>query len=197
MRKFSIIWLCVFLLSSCGVTSSLYYDVSLSKVESPIEKEVKIKKCTIPKSIQTENGLFFYDEYQYLFSDQFVSMLWQYDVNKGDRFNFVLQNVSKSTIKIYWNEIVYSDENSVVTKVDNKGFNDDAPMSIVPASLNFSGVVHPDTGCSTLFPKYSTQQHVSRIVGRKVKIYFPIEIDNKKLDYIFEFNIDGVGTKYE
>ena len=186
------------LLTSCALLHS-YYELSLYDVDSPFDKEVKIIEIQKPHKESGGHGVASYVGGQYLYEDDVISILWQYDIMEGNKFHFTLQNVSEYTIRIPWNEMLYTDIDRNVSSVDNRGYSDNFPISIAPSATTLSGTVYPNIGYSTLFPQYSSMNkfHKSEtLIGRRVQIYFPIEMNGKTFNYIFVFKIEDVAVEY-
>lgn len=209
---------CGALVASCGTSSVMaVYDVSLSSVERPENAkeqfgETKIVKLTENKENESIT------KYQY--EDQYIQIAWIYATNQ---LNFELVNKSGYTLKIDWDNVSYVDYCGNVSRIMHKGvkYNNReesqgtisipkggslkdmlVPTSNVYFDKGFGMYVPAKWVQTALFPCYYKKKSDMKAdiargtwIGKTIKVLFPIEIENVKNDYIFEFRVDGVLNK--
>ena len=120
-------------------------------------------------------------------------------------------------MKINWDEMVYVDETGTAQRVMHAGVkytdrNMSQPHSIIPKNSTITDIVLPTTKVNLdytstmlfgspatwkeqpLFPSYSSydEAKASGIFDKKVRIVFPIIIQDVQNEYIFEFQIDYI-----
>lgn len=199
MRKsFALLFAASVLFTSCGslfkVTS---YDVSLSAVESPADAKVKYGDTKIVSF--EEDG-----QSKYRYEDDYINISWYVGLKQ---FYFTLKNKSDYSLKIPWDDIVYVDVDGDTKRVMHSGVkytdrNASQPASIVPKNASISDVLLPtdnvsyDSGIGWtegyLFPQYSKQEDASnsRVLGKNIRVTFPIIIQDVQNEYTFEFSIN-------
>lgn len=184
-------------LSSCSFTK---YSVSLCKVESPVYAKQQYGETKIV-NFNDDNLT------KYTYEDEFIMITWY---TERDRFNFILRNKSDHTLKIPWDEMAFVDINGVAGRVMHSGVkyidrDISHPASVVPKESSVKDVVVPtdniynDTGkdgrwsIKALLPQYNSQEELdaSGVIGGKMKILFPVIIENVTNEYIFIFRIDN------
>lgn len=190
------------LLVSCGSLFKVTtYDVSLSSVESPADAKEKYGETKVVKVEQ--EGL---SKYQY--EDDYIKIFWYVS---STQFNFDLTNKSDYTMKLNWDDMAYVDEDGNTKRVMHSGVkytdrNSSQPASILPKNASLSDVLLPTDNVyfvsgsyggwreSSLFPRYSTNEEAqaSPALGKKVRIIFPIVIQDVVNEYVFEFSVDSV-----
>lgn len=199
MRKsFTLLFAASVLFTSCGslfkVTS---YDVSLSAVESPADAKVKYGDTKIVSF--EEDG-----QSKYRYEDDYINISWYVGLKQ---FYFTLKNKSDYSLKIPWDDIVYVDVDGDTKRVMHSGVkytdrNASQPASIVPKNASISDVLLPTDNISYnsgigwtegyLFPQYSKQEDASnsRVLGKNIRVTFPIIIQDVQNEYTFEFSIN-------
>lgn len=199
MRKsFALLFAASVLFTSCGslfkVTS---YDVSLSAVESPADAKVKYGDTKIVSF--EEDG-----QSKYRYEDDYINISWYVGLKQ---FYFTLKNKSDYSLKIPWDDIVYVDVDGDTKRVMHSGVkytdrNASQPASIVPKNASISDVLLPTDNVSYnsgigwtegyLFPQYSKQEDASnsRVLGKNIRVTFPIIIQDVQNEYTFEFSIN-------
>lgn len=199
MRKsFTLLFAASVLFTSCGslfkVTS---YDVSLSAVESPADAKVKYGDTKIVSF--EEDG-----QSKYRYEDDYINISWYVGLKQ---FYFTLKNKSDYSLKIPWDDIVYVDVDGDTKRVMHSGVkytdrNASQPASIVPKNASISDVLLPTDNVSYnsgigwtegyLFPQYSKQEDASnsRVLGKNIRVTFPIIIQDVQNEYTFEFSIN-------
>ena len=202
MNKSILICAAAMLLVSCGSLFKVTnYDVSLSSVESPADAKEKYGETKVVKIEQ--EGL---SKYQY--EDDYIKIFWYVS---STQFNFDLTNKSDYTMKLNWDDMAYVDENGNTKRVMHSGVkyterNSSQPASILPKNASLSDVLLPTDNVyyvsgsyggwreSSLFPRYNTNEEAqaSPALGKKVRIIFPIVIQDVVNEYVFEFSVDSV-----
>lgn len=202
MNKSILICAAAMLLVSCGSLFKVTtYDVSLSSVESPADAKEKYGETKVVKVEQ--EGL---SKYQY--EDDYIKIFWYVS---STQFNFDLTNKSDYTMKLNWDDMAYVDEDGNTKRVMHSGVkytdrNSSQPASILPKNASLSDVLLPTDNVyfvsgsyggwreSSLFPRYSTNEEAqaSPALGKKVRIIFPIVIQDVVNEYVFEFSVDSV-----
>lgn len=190
----------VLLLAGCSMYSYPNYSVSLCKVERPEDAKQQFGETKIV-SFNDENLT------KYTFEDEHIQILWymtRYSLH------FVLTNKSQHSIKIPWDDMVYVDIYGKTGRIMHSGVkyidrNNTQPASVVPKGTSLSDLVMPTDNVyyvsgqyggwreSPLLPRYSSQEEIksSGVVGKSIKVLFPIQIENVTNEYTFEFCIDG------
>ena len=114
-------------------------------------------------------------------------------------------------MKLNWDDMAYVDEDGNTKRVMHSGVkytdrNSSQPASILPKNASLSDVLLPTDNVyfvsgsyggwreSSLFPRYSTNEEAqaSPALGKKVRIIFPIVIQDVVNEYVFEFSVDSV-----
>lgn len=175
------------LLNSCSSVYS-YYSAILDTTESPT---IKVENCNNH------------------FNDEFIDIVW----NVSDKaFGFVLENKTKQSLKINWNDISYVDMNGYVDRVIHQGvklINKNSESQIpttLPGNSKISDILVPTKNiswwsggswnyeclikCETCLKRDINYTDTSYYFGKTMKILFPIEIGGEKKDYNFEFIIN-------
>ena len=202
MNKSILICAAAMLLVSCGSLFKVTtYDVSLSSVESPADAKEKYGETKVVKVEQ--EGL---SKYQY--EDDYIKIFWYVS---STQFNFDLTNKSDYTMKLNWDDMAYVDEDGNTKRVMHSGVkytdrNSSQPASILPKNASLSDVLLPTDNVyfvsgsyggwreSSLFPRYSTNEEAqaSPALGKKVRIIFPIVIQDVVNEYVFGFSVGSV-----
>ena len=206
MTKFFTLFLAaaLFIFTSCGVSKTTSYGVSLSAVESPSDAKVKYGDTKIV-SFEEEG------QSKYRYEDDYISMSWYVG---SKQFFFTLKNNSDYSIKIPWDDIVYVDAAGDTKRIMHSGVkyidrNASQPASVVPKNASISDILLPTDNVyyvsgqyggwreRYLFPRYDSQEAASQssMVGKKVRILFPIIIQDVQNEYTFEFTINDVTVK--
>lgn len=194
------------ILSSCGslfkITS---YSMSLVSVESPEDSKVKYGETKIVTSV-SDTGIS-----KYTYQDDYISIIWYFG---HKQLNFAITNKTGYSIKLPWDEMVYVDEDGQSMRVIHSGVkyidrNSPQAPSIVAKNATFDDILVPADNIyyvsgkyggweeKDLFPSYSNQEAAdeSSILGKTVRVVFPIIIQDITNEYIFEFKIDSVTVK--
>lgn len=211
--KILFVLIAIALSNSCGTTYNTYsesqnmYSVSLASVESPVNAKVRWGETKIVETYH--NGI---PQYQY--EDDYIRIAWHVS---STQFNFHLMNKTSYTIKINWDEMVYVDETGTARRVMHAGVkytdrNLSQPHSVIPKNTSITDIVLPTNKVQldytatilfgtpatweeqTLFPTYSSYEEVksSGILGKHVRIVFPIIIQDVLNEYVFKFQIDSI-----
>ncbi len=193
-------------LTSCGslfMTTS--YNTSLVSVESPADAKIKYGETKIVNTIG-EDGIS-----KYTYEDDYINIVWYIG---RTQLNFFLTNKSGYSIKLPWDDMAYVDENGRTMRVIHSGIrlvdrNAAQAPSVVPKNATLDDILIPSENIyyvsgqyggwqeSPLFPKYLSQEEAnnSPILGKTVRIIFPIIIQDVQNEYIFEFTVDSVVVK--
>lgn len=198
------------LLASCTVPSCAVYSIynlSLSSVESPVNAKERWGETKI--SHVFHGGL-----EKYCYEDDYIKIFWYVG---STQIGFDLTNKSLYTMKINWNEMVYIDENGRAERIMHTGVkyvdrNESQPHTIIPKNSTIVDSVIPTKNISydntntilfgssgkwveaPLFPTFYSKDEVleSGMLGKRVKIVFPIIIQDITNEYTFEFKIDDI-----
>lgn len=180
------------------------YGVSLASVESPADSKVQFGETKIV-NVEEEGQ----SKYQY--EDDFIKINW-YVGNK--QFYFDLTNKSGYSMKIPWDDITYVNEKGQTMRVMHSGVkyvdrNASQPASVLPKNASLSDILLPTDNVyfvsgqyggwreKSLFPNYQDQEsaNASPVLGKTVRVVFPILIQDVTNEYIFEFSVDNVTVK--
>lgn len=193
------------LMTSCGsMFKATSYGVSLASVESPADSKVQFGETKIV-NVEEEGQ----SKYQY--EDDFIKINW-YVGNK--QFYFDLTNKSGYSMKIPWDDITYVNEKGQTMRVMHSGVkyvdrNASQPASVLPKNASLSDILLPTDNVyfvsgqyggwreKSLFPNYQDQEsaNASPVLGKTVRVVFPILIQDVTNEYIFEFSVDNVTVK--
>ena len=205
MKKVLLLIATCALLSSCGslfkVTS---YNVSLASVESPADSKVKYGETKIVNFEEEGKSKFRYE-------DDFINISWYVG---GKQFYFTLNNKSGYSMKIPWDDVVYVDKDGQTRRVMHAGVkyadrNASQPATVVPKNASISDILLPTDNVyytsgtyggwneKYLFPQYKTQEDAnnSPVIGKTVRVIFPIIIQDVANEYTFEFTINSAEVK--
>ena len=187
--------------SSCGSLFKVtFYDVSLSAVESPADAKIKYGDTKIVSF--EEDG-----QSKYRYEDDYINISWYVGLKQ---FYFTLKNKSDYSLKIPWDDIVYVDVDGDTKRVMHSGVkytdrNASQPASIVPKNASISDVLLPTDNVSYnsgwiegyLFPQYTKQEDAanSKVLGKNIRVTFPIIIQDVQNEYTFEFSINNATVK--
>lgn len=206
MRKALLIALTAMLFTSCGsMFKTTIYSVGLKNVESPKNSKEQFGETKIVNV--EDNG-----QRKYQYEDDLIDIKWYVGSSK---FYFDLKNKSNFSFKIPWDDITYVNAIGEVKRTMHIGVkyidrNSSQPATTLPKNSTLSDILLPTDQVSfssstyssgwsegRLFPNYSTQVELdnSKIVGKSVRIVFPIIIENVTNEYIFEFNIESATIK--
>ena len=190
---------------SCSQSLYNQYSMSLSSVESPIDAKVRWGDTKIIETNTNGTPLYQYE-------DDYIKIIWS---STSTRFNFDLLNKTPFTIKINWDEMAYVDETGTAQRVMHAGTkyadrNMHQPHTVIPKNTSIVDVVLPtdkiyldhtptvllgmpaEWKSRPILPQFSSLKELmdSGILGKKVRILFPIIIQDVQNEYIFEFQID-------
>lgn len=193
-------------LTSCGslfMTTS--YNTSLVSVESPADAKIKYGETKIVNTIG-EDGIS-----KYTYEDDYINIVWYIG---RTQLNFFLTNKSGYSIKLPWDDMAYVDEDGKTMRVIHSGIrlvdrNAAQATTVIPKNATLNDILIPSENIyyisgefggwreSPLFPKYSSQEEAnnSPVLGKTVRIIFPIIIQDVQNEYIFEFSVDSVVVK--
>lgn len=185
-------------LTMVSCSSYPQYEVSLYKVESPENAKQQYGETKIV-DFKDENLT------KYIYEDDYIKIAW---FTKKTMFDFYLVNKTDHSLKIPWDEMAYVDINGQAGRVTHSGMkyaerNYAQPASVVPKGAYLADVVIPTANIYfddflgewrvldiIQLYGYETKAERSAIVGKRMKIVFPIIIENITNEYIFEFRVD-------
>lgn len=174
------------------------YRASLIEVEKPINPEIRYGETT---RISTEKGTGF------CYKDNVIDILI---VIKHSEFNFVLENVSDSSIKIIWDDAVFVDFDGSIEKVMHKGIkyterNNSQPSTTIIRNSKWEDAIIPTHLVYYEEPtKYRKGGWRERSIlppdepllfgyeTKQIKLMLPIQIKGIVNEYIFVFDVNYV-----
>lgn len=194
-----------FIFSSCGSLFKVSdYSVGLSKVETPANAKIQYGDTKIV-NVEEEG------KSKYRYEDDFIEITWFVGLKQ---FYFDLKNKSNYSIKIPWDDVSYVNEKGAVMRLMHNGVkyidrNASQPASVIPKNASISDILLPTDNVyytsgqyggwseKYLFPQYRTQEAAqkSEVIGKSVRIVFPIIIESVTNEYVFNFDIKGVTVK--
>jgi hypothetical protein len=196
----------MFVFNSCFPFCKIYptYTVStfgLYKVDTPVNFKIRFGEAEIVNTKEDRVSI-------YRYVDKYVEFTWSIDLK---RFHFDLKNKTNYSIKIPWDDVAFVNEEGEVMRLMHKGVkyidrNSPQVAYVVPKNAMISDVLVPvdnvyyDYGeyggwrVKPLFREYTSSEEVqnSGIIGKFVRIIFPIIIENVNNEYVFYFEITGV-----
>lgn len=204
-RKIFLVLACCVLLTSCR-HSLVTYDYRLSDVEqledaTERDGEYGIRKATS----QTGN---------YSYEDEIINSLWSIS---EDRMNFEITNKSDNSIRILWDEAAYVNIDNYSSRIMHSGMeytnrNLSLPPSIIVRKAflrdaaipldnisydDYEGwIIAPLIG-NTFYNEEEAQEFADKVIGRKIQLLLPMEINNTIHEYIFVFEIDDYSVSEE
>jgi len=160
-------------------------ETTLIKVEKPINDKIRYGKS----DIVTDKGI---TKYGYI--DNFINIVIYGD---GEKFNFILKNISDNTIKVIWNEAVFVDENGSTSKIMHVGtrYSDkdgDQPTSVIIKDASIDDIAVPTSKVrySDLLKKWVIDTYYPTTDNKDVKLMLPIQIKDVINEYVFNFTIN-------
>lgn len=203
MKRLFILSLISIALSSCGVSLySGYYNVGLSKVETP-----KSKNDRYGETIITNLGS--KDTLKYRYEDNYIDITWTISIKQ---FDFRLKNKSDNNLKIIWDETVYIDVDGSSNKIIHAGVkyvdkNSPQPASIVAKKAYIDDTIIPTKNIymnniysgwqeKAFLPIYASTKEVllrdsQKYIGKQIRIILPIQIEETINEYEFVFDVTG------
>lgn len=171
------------------------YISLLAEVEKPSNSEIRYgETMTIP----SENGIS-----KFTYKDNVIDIMIFADCSN---FNFVLQNISESSIKIVWDEAVFVNFDGSTEKVMHKGIKFSEKNGAQPATTIIKNAKWEDTVTPTHLVYYreatkyikggwDTYSMYPREKGLKpgqIKLMLPIRIKDVINEYVFVFDVQYV-----
>lgn len=171
------------------------YISLLAAVEKPSNTEIRYgETMTIP----SENGIS-----KFTYKDNVIDIMIFAD---RSNFNFVLQNISESSIKIVWDEAVFVNFDGSTEKVMHKGIKFSEKNGAQPATTIIKNAKWEDTVTPThlvyyreatkytegRWDTYSMYPTVEGLKPGQVKLMLPIQIKGVINEYIFVFDVQYV-----
>jgi len=201
MKKLLALLTILICVSGCAHRAN--YDINLAQVERPSDAKERYGESTIIKF--EEEG-----KTKYSFEDEMLKIVW---LPTAERFHFVISNKTSHSIRIIWDEAVYVDENGTSKRIMHQGVkysernNPQPPTTIVRGATVSDSIIPTDNVRyvrgryggwreSPLFPESSEQRQLleeraKALVGERVQVLLPIQIQDVVNEYIFVFSIDG------
>ncbi len=175
------------------------YDIGLLEVESPADAKLQFGETKVVSF--NEEG-----KNKYKYEDDYIDIIWYAG---AQQFYFVLKNKTNHSIKINWDDISYVDINGQVGRVMHSGVkynekNNSQPATTIPKGASISDILLPTDNVylslstwqqQNLIPSlYKTKQELKTsapgYVGKTMKIFMPILIENVQNDYTFTFIVE-------
>lgn len=165
-----------------------HFIATLQKVEKPSNSEVRYGET---KEITDKN----ITKFSYI--DNFIDIII---VAGHSQFDFIIKNVSESTIKVVWNEAVFVDVDGSTSKVMHLGTKYSQREGDQPASTIIKGAKLEDIAAPTKNVYYSDvlkewtsySLYVSAdkdATDQTIKLMLPIQVKDVINEYIFEFGL--------
>lgn len=180
------------------------YSIPLSRVEilnsdDPSAEQVKLLSSDSDGLVRAA------------YEDSLMQIIWKCD---GKRFKFDLLNKTSFPLTIDWNNIVYVDTDGLAGKVIHNGIkyvdrNQEQLKTIVPRLAKTTDFLVPSNNCvfqsggyfsyagwseNYLFPcvyknNKSLKAEAPNLIGKVMRIDFPIMIGDKEYNYAFYFEL--------
>ena len=154
-----------------------YYHFSVIKVDKP-------KSQTVKKGKLTENSIY---------EDNIISIKWNED---RQIFNFLLKNLTSSTMKVLWDEALIVNFDGFTERVLHKGSEPDAlnqaqQPSIIPSLAQLSDYFLSESyyGGKRLVGGYGGTKYREEFDGKQMRLILPIQVENAKYTYTFTFEL--------
>lgn len=167
------------------------YVSILSKVEKPSNPAIRYGKT---KTVESNS-----DITQYSYVDNVIDILI---VGDGEKFSFILKNISNNSIKIIWNEAVFVDFNGSTSKVMHSGIKYAQREGDQPATTIIKGAKIEDVAVPTCNIRYSSvlkewvedSMYPTRPNENpgQIRLMLPIQIKDVVNEYVFVFDVKYV-----
>ena len=168
------------------------YISLLSEVEKPTNSNVRYGETTI---IPSEDGIS-----KFSYKDDFIDIIIFADESN---FNFVLKNISDSSIKIIWDDAVFVNFDGSTEKVMHKGIKFSEKNAAQPATTIIKNAKWEDTVTPTHLVYYrestkyteggwdkkSMYPKEKALKPGQVKLMLPIQLKDIVNEYIFVFDV--------
>lgn len=184
------------------------YDLILTSVERPADAKERYGEQIIEKYNPKDSSKF-----NYIFEDGLVKTLWL-PAQKG--FYFEIYNKTDNSIKVIWDEAVFVDENNKSHRIMHSSIkyserDNPQPPSVIIRKGSIDEFVAPTDyiyfyrgyGSQYIYDpsewrhmpllnyksevKEKAENDAKQVVGKKLQLLLPLEIQGKVNDYIFEF----------
>lgn len=180
-------------ISSFSGDDSGRFLAELTKVEKPSNPSVRYGKTTTVTNNDDKVTRFSY-------VDNFIDILI---FTTLDQFNFVLKNVSNSSLKVVWNEAVFVDVDGSTSKIMHSGIKYSQREADQPASTIIAGAKLDDLAAPTSkiyyseslkkWTSYSLYSNAKiKETNQTIKLMLPIQVKDVVNEYIFEFGLTYV-----
>lgn len=158
------------------------FNASLVQVEKPENPDIRYgETLVVADSTVTK----------YRYTDNLIDIL----IFAGEKnFEFVLKNISNSTIKVVWDEAAYIDYNGETSKIMHKGIKYSEREASQPASVIIKGAKLEDVAIPTKNVSYSSTLNdwvtYDMLLNRGlIKLMIPIQIKDVINEYVFIFKV--------
>lgn len=155
---------------------------SLVQVEKPENSEIRYgETLVVADSTVTK----------YRYTDNVIDIL----IFSGDEnFEFVLKNISNSTIKVVWDEAAYIDYDGETSKIMHKGIKYKEREASQPASVIIKGAKLEDVAIPTKNVSFNSNLNEwvkDKILQNRglIKLMIPIQIKDVINEYVFIFKV--------
>ena len=184
------------------------YDLSLTSVERPADAKERYGEQIVEKYNPKDSSKF-----NFIFEDGLVRILW---LPSQDGFYFQIYNKTDNSIKVIWDESVYVDQNNKSHRIMHSGIKysereNPQPPSVIIRKGSIDEYVAPTdyvyfyTGVGNQYvydpsewrhlpllnykneAKEKIDNDAKQVVGKKLQLLLPLEIQGTVNDYIFEF----------
>ncbi len=199
------------LFSNNLVTAKKFYTVTYSCSLSAVELSINSQTLENNHNIEEKSSETFPS---YIYEDESFVFTWKVNLT---RLSFNIENKTKETVKIDWNNVIFVDCYNLVNNVMPKGakyINHDKSFSptIILKGTTYEGIIIPSNNVVLnaavewtelfLIPCVYTEEVyreelAPRFLGKKMRVLMPIMVGNKQYEYCFYFTIDKIINKGE
>lgn len=195
MRYFMSLLLLVAALPAC-VTTTRTTAISIKQVERPAERAAAEFK--VEPSGETEGQ-------KTLFEDDLLKIEWlgysqstvqpMVPVFAASSLGFTLQNKSDSTMRIIWDGASFVSPSGENSRVIHSGVrfiekNKEQAPSVITKGGSLTDTISPSDGLYWNGGRWVESDFLgNKTAGKTVKVLLPIEVNDKTLEYLFEFDV--------
>ena len=181
------------------------YTIELDKVEAPANASVQFGETNIITRQDIQHDSILVDSY--IYEDDYIQIEWYV---KRPVFHFSLRNKSDYTIKLNWDDMTFVDVDGKISKVMHQGvkYNERENSQVatnIPKGAMLEDLILPTQNVEFLNSQWEEKPLLvssfnsedamnaaaSIYQGKSMKILMPIEIQNTRNDYTFEFKIEA------
>lgn len=190
----------------CLGLGSVTWDIGLSEIERPSDANTRYGEYTVSKvdNEGVEN---------YYYADEMVGITWNIT---NTLIEFELENKTKHSIKIIWDEGAFVDtegksERIIHSSVKYSEKGNAQPPSIVVRGGSISEAIYPASNVYysatlegwrhvPLLPtekvdKKGLKEEADGYIGKRFQVLLPLEIEDVVNEYIFTFTVEGATVK--